>query len=267
MVGIIALLASILVPSLTKAREQARISVCSNNLKQQSLAVHLYSQSNNGRVPMFYSPNIRWMWDMNYQCTRLINQYAGIEFDDNEIYVCPSNREREYRDRRWWQFTEWGYDPMPSPLTNEEVLSLELRISNIRNMPYLYMLDKLKPDGSSLLPCDLGLGSSSSQIPASWVRNLDRVKRPSFTPLVTDSVVEQIDDPGRFFDLTNGYIVTMPKYIMDSSNHRSRAKNDKGYLPSGANHCYVDCHVNWVMFNDMKPQAAFGESNIFWWKY
>ena len=50
-VSIIALLVSILMPALGRAREQAKPAVCMNNVKQLSLALKLYvSGTNDGKI-------------------------------------------------------------------------------------------------------------------------------------------------------------------------------------------------------------------------
>lgn len=54
MVGIIAVLVSLLLPSLGRAREQARKTQCMSNLKQIGAAVYMYAQENQGLVPPLY---------------------------------------------------------------------------------------------------------------------------------------------------------------------------------------------------------------------
>ena len=55
-VAIIGLLISILAPSLASAREQARRTLCSSNLRQIATGVYNYWTVNNGRVPYLFSP-------------------------------------------------------------------------------------------------------------------------------------------------------------------------------------------------------------------
>jgi prepilin-type N-terminal cleavage/methylation domain-containing protein/prepilin-type processing-associated H-X9-DG protein len=51
-VAIMAILAAILLPALSKAREQAKKTVCLNNLKQLYLALRLYAENNNSVFPI-----------------------------------------------------------------------------------------------------------------------------------------------------------------------------------------------------------------------
>ena len=50
-IGIIALLISILLPSLNKAREAANSVACLSNLRQIGLSVQLYANQNKGIIP------------------------------------------------------------------------------------------------------------------------------------------------------------------------------------------------------------------------
>ncbi len=50
-IGIIALLISILLPALTKARRQANTIACALNLRQILMAMQIYVSQNNGYIP------------------------------------------------------------------------------------------------------------------------------------------------------------------------------------------------------------------------
>src|SRR4051812_27159273 len=58
-IGIIALLISILLPSLAKARQQANATKCASNLKQIGNALQMYMNQYKGFVPPFRNDG-RW---------------------------------------------------------------------------------------------------------------------------------------------------------------------------------------------------------------
>jgi len=53
-IGIIALLISILLPAMTKARRQAGLVACASNLRQMSIALVGYANENRGLIPLTY---------------------------------------------------------------------------------------------------------------------------------------------------------------------------------------------------------------------
>ncbi len=53
-IAIIAILATLLLPALTRARDQAQSMVCLNNLKQLQLAWQTYTDDNNGKIAVAY---------------------------------------------------------------------------------------------------------------------------------------------------------------------------------------------------------------------
>ncbi len=52
--AIISILAALLMPALGKAREAGRATACLNNLRQVGIAIQLYVQDNNNRLPSMY---------------------------------------------------------------------------------------------------------------------------------------------------------------------------------------------------------------------
>jgi prepilin-type N-terminal cleavage/methylation domain-containing protein len=62
-IAIIAILASLLLPALARAKDHAVRLTCINNLKQQILAINIYAGDNKDRIPNGASG--AWAWDMD----------------------------------------------------------------------------------------------------------------------------------------------------------------------------------------------------------
>src|SRR6266446_179489 len=62
-VVIVAILAALLLPALTKAKEQGRSSICKNNMRQLTLAMVLYADDNNDYLPWPGDVDRNWQPD------------------------------------------------------------------------------------------------------------------------------------------------------------------------------------------------------------
>jgi prepilin-type N-terminal cleavage/methylation domain-containing protein len=76
-IGIIALLISILLPSLNRARETANRIKCGSNLRQIGQALLLYSNENNGNFPRTYYDNIGTSFIVNNFGVGASDPFAG----------------------------------------------------------------------------------------------------------------------------------------------------------------------------------------------
>jgi prepilin-type N-terminal cleavage/methylation domain-containing protein/prepilin-type processing-associated H-X9-DG protein len=104
-IGIIALLISMLLPALNRAREQANRTACASNLRQCGLATTMYLNDNKGRFPAHESGSVLsyYSWGgkagTEYTATeRFINPYIGKlgETSQNDqgvtdVFRCPSD--------------------------------------------------------------------------------------------------------------------------------------------------------------------------------
>lgn len=91
-IAIIAILASMLLPALSKARDSAHLINCMNNLKQLGTTTMLYADDYNGEIPRYYGPGDSW-W---------ATWYKKAGYDISKYRACPSLKI----DKTAWRWTD-----------------------------------------------------------------------------------------------------------------------------------------------------------------
>ncbi len=130
-VAILALLLTILAPSLERAKEAARRAVCASNLHGAGQAVFVYSGSNSGRIPPFhngeptgadgwFNSQAWWSFVVKEDLTHAGSGPEAAMFNwrtlhaqdylsDPRVLYCPSQR---FEYVMYQTFTEFWADPV-----------------------------------------------------------------------------------------------------------------------------------------------------------
>jgi prepilin-type N-terminal cleavage/methylation domain-containing protein/prepilin-type processing-associated H-X9-DG protein len=247
-IGIIALLISILLPSLSKARDQAKRVQCASNVRQFCQAMIMFANENKGRLmdvgnndgrldketdPANTSRKIELQIMHPGARDVLVNKYGM----NRDVFYCPSNVEQN-TDLNWRRTLEGNITVAGYMMVGGRVL--------LSDTPA-----KVKLNGFGGL----------EEVPADQIVIPSKVGQKAFYPVLVT-------------DLTRSYNNNFgsPDEKQARSNHIDGLANDStGYMPrgkGGANVGYIDGHVDWHQQNEMgqtpTPTQPAGRRQFYW---
>jgi prepilin-type N-terminal cleavage/methylation domain-containing protein/prepilin-type processing-associated H-X9-DG protein len=231
-VAIIAILAAMLLPALSQARERARQATCMNNLKQLGIALNMYSIDNEGYLLPSWNGGKSW-WIVLVE-TGYLEKYldypSGVQkkLKKPNILTCPSSK-------RW-------YDEYSQSVN----LAMNTRATGFYgNGPYgaffarLYSTDPIHPN----------------------MVKIDEVKKPSQTIWIVDAPPRNWNPIGQRCDyaispwpylpsdsgMTPPYLPSEPYgFIITPNDLGPDNCQASGRHSGGANILFLDSHVGWL---------------------
>ncbi|MFI4912524.1 MAG: type II secretion system protein [Sedimentisphaeraceae bacterium JB056] len=105
-IGIIAILMSILMPSLAKARAMAARTLCGSNARQIYLATNMYVQDNDGKYPCIDDPvsGTVWLW-MGRGFRQFVKPYLDNQEGRTSVLCCPGDKTADNK----YEATSYAY--------------------------------------------------------------------------------------------------------------------------------------------------------------
>jgi prepilin-type N-terminal cleavage/methylation domain-containing protein len=243
-IAIIGILAALLLPVLSAAKQRARRANCESNLHQIGVAIQIYCGDNSDKLPdLRYAPFTLapgtppipgtaaglWPWDVssNLIATMMLN---GIS--QQSVFYCPANADFDCTNT--WDFGLVNYG-----------VGGPFRITG-----YVWLLP--------------GSGMNMAGVPETpfWRTNVLAStgiggQIPSATELVVD-VVAQCVTPGPFDGSWDPIpIGGLPTSIVQRTSHM------QGRQPAGGAELFEDGHVEWRRFNIMEPTPSTTDGKHF----
>jgi prepilin-type N-terminal cleavage/methylation domain-containing protein/prepilin-type processing-associated H-X9-DG protein len=244
-IAIIAVLMGVLMPSLNKAREQARRQTCGSRVRQHALALNMYGNENSTKLPL---PNTAGAWLQDVAVNTV--HYMLATGMTREMFYCESNKNHQKYNDLFWMYNNKSWDKAKQRFTQE---------SGFVVSGYCFILQTTQNSRPAIVRY------ASDNLKKEWVKST-MTSRPSDREVVVDSIMGAPDASkkyGREFAEVHGGIWS-ESGVSDGTSHMAR-----GGIPAGGNVAYMDGHVDWRAFNpDINNNRAvprYGDNPGFFW--
>lgn len=269
-VAIIALLISILLPSLSRARELAKRAVCASNLRGIGQGMHIYANDNKEWFPNhFFKSNVNMAapttTDVNYVGNLGLEYHKPTSGTTNSKanhpsrslflliiggqqtagqYVCPSSSDEEDDMRNRGAYSEGGSGDESAARAGKT----RFDFPGYTKLSYAYQV----PFGRRGRPRE----TLDSRMPVSADKGPYYMAAGAETPTGTGRIP---DERNTAVDPPEGWLDELTPKIIKFSNEEWRPYNSGNHNQEGQNILYVDGHADFKR----KPIAGVQRDNIF----
>lgn len=269
-VAIIGILAAMLLPALSRAREAARRASCQSNLKQIGLAMKMYASEAEGEyLPPIKSRDCMGMpkvWDITPDLEKLYPEYLT----DLQLLICPSSLAKATPLEEWDEGPALGPAWKPGPTTGDGIV----QPCEVVSIPYNYvgwaipdaMTAGIQPMNSHMTMQEMmmtrtALSDNMDLLGVPWlmgdtdVVTQDWILDPPVNGYdiayrlregVERFLVTDINDPGASA-VAQSDLAILWDSVMDRPMHFN-------HVPGGLNVLYLDGHVSFLRYS---PDGEF----------
>lgn len=251
-IAIIAILASLLLPALARAKDQAIRTSSKSNTRQQALALTMYANENRDFLPTLPGNSTYQPWDMRQE----VGSYMQVSGAPYKVWYDPGT-EQLYTDSDY--LTMWGNT------TGEDGGEGSRIVGYAQTFNGATLFDD---DGSWYFSTNINTKLNAATVAPTTAPSQVLPIIVSSRVLLACSTITTGVDLSTNLAVMSTYQWTGLSHNLDPDDPVDKPLTSShlfsGKIPSGGNQAMIDGHSEWKPFRQMIPRAGSGSPAFYW---